>query len=537
MTQQKRAGTTNLFQLLVGGALCMLAILGVLLWQMTRKSPGDNAAVVGADGLFFYAAAGMAPPIEEIVAAYREAYDVSIEVQYDGSATLLSKIEVGGTGDLYLAADDGYTDLAYEKGLVEERIPVATMRPVLAVRKGNPKNIQSLDDLLRDDVVAALGNPDQAAIGQKTRKLLLDSGHWDRVSRHVTERGVFKPTVPEVANDIKLGSVDVGIIWDSTANQYPEIDAVRTPELDRGTANITIAVLECSKAPTAALRFARYLAARDRGLEHFRDLGYAPVKGDRWAETPEITFFAGSVNRRALEPIIEKFQQREGVLVNTVYNGCGILTASMRTLEESQDAGFPDVYMACDVYYLDTVQDLFQPGVNVSNTDIVIVTQAGNPKDIQSLADLAKPGMRVAVGQPDQCTIGVLSKRLLDDSGLYEKIRPNIVTETATSALLVPQVTTGASDAVLAYATDTLAEREKLHVVAIASPLAAAIQPFSVALSSDFQHLGRRFFETIERSPESFRSAGFGWRLGDERSDESLNDSEPKPEETEPNQP
>jgi ABC-type molybdate transport system substrate-binding protein len=329
----------------------------------------------------------------------------------------------------------------------------------------------------------------------------------------VTETGVFKPTVPEVANDVKLGSVDVGIVWDSTVAQYAELEAVRTEELDRGSAQITIGILRSSKTPTAALKFARFLAARDRGLKHFSETGYEPVSGDVWEETPEITFFAGSVNRRALEPIINKFQQREGVIVNTVYNGCGILTAQMRTLRENRDSGFPDVYMACDVYYLETVQDLFQEGVNVSNTDIVIVTQAGNPKGIEGLKDLAKPGMRVAVGQPDQCTIGVLSRRLIESVGLLDQMQPNIVTETATSALLVPQVTTGAADAVLAYATDTLAEAERLHVVPIDSPLAAAIQPYSIARSSDFKYLGRRLFATIEQSPDAFTSAGFKWRL------------------------
>lgn len=537
----ERLGSTNTFYLLLACAMGALAILAVLLTNLGRQEQRDleQTSRVSSDGLFFYCAAGIQRPVEKIVTEYEEQYGVPIRLQYGGSATLLSQLEASGTGDLYLAADDGYTDLAHEKGLVEERIPVAAMRPVLAVKKGNPKNIRSIQDLLRDDVRVALGNPDQAAIGQQTRKLLEDAGCWKAVETAVTNRGVFKPTVPEVANDVKLGSVDVAVVWNATIAQYPELEAVRTEELDRGTAHITIGVLRSSRNPTAALKFARFLAARDRGLLHFAETGYESVEGDIWAETPEITFFAGSVNRRALEPIIKKFQQREGVIVNTVYNGCGILTAQMRTLRENQDSGFPDVYMACDVYYLKTVQDLFQEGVNVSNTDIVIVTQAGNPKGIKSLEDLARPGMRVAVGQPDQCTIGVLSRRLLESSGLLEKIRPNIVTETATSALLVPQVTTGAADAVLAYETDTLAESEKLHVVPIDSPLAAAIQPFSIARSSDFKYLGQRLFATIERSPEAFTSAGFQWRLsspggsktGAEGTGEAVekgNDSEPE---------
>ena len=537
----RRFGATNTFYLLIAGVLAALVFLALLLTQLNRQEREtiEGATKSGSDGLFFYCAAGMRHPVEMIVAEYGEQFGVPVRVQYGGSATLLSQLEVSGTGDLYLAADDGYTDLAHEKGLVEERIPVAVMRPVLVVQKGNPKNIQSIQDLLRDDVRVALGSPDQAAIGQKTRKLLEDAGHWKAVEAQVTKTGVFKPTVPEVANDVKLGSIDVGIVWNATVAQYPELEAVRTEELDRGTAHITIAVMRSSKTPTTALRFARFLTARDRGLQHFAETGYEPVDGDIWEETPEITFFAGSVNRRALEPIIKKFQEREGVIVNTIYNGCGILTAQMRTLRENQGSGFPDVYMACDVYYLEKVQDLFQEGVNVSNTNIVIVTQAGNPKQIAELEDLAKPGMRVAVGQPDQCTIGVLSRRLLESSGLMEKIRPNIVTETATSALLVPQVTTGAADAVLAYATDTLAEAEKLHVVPIDSPLAAAIQPFSIARSSDFKYLGQRLFATIEHSRDAFISAGFKWRLpsvataktsgkATDAAIEKTNDSEPQ---------
>ncbi|MFH1923137.1 MAG: molybdate ABC transporter substrate-binding protein, partial [Planctomycetota bacterium] len=455
--------------------------------------------------------------VEEIAAEYQREYGVSIQLQYGGSSTLLNQIEVGEGGDLYLAGDDGYTQLAHEKGLVDEQIPVAAMHPVLAVKKGNPRNIRGVADLLRDDVRVALGNPDQAAIGQKTRRLLEDSGHWEAVERNVTDHGVFKPTVPDVANDVKLGSVDVGIIWDSTAAQYPEIEAIRAPELDKGSAQITVGVLSRSKDPTAAIRFARYLAARDRGLKTFESMGYEPVDGDVWAAAPEVTFFAGSVNRRALESIIAKFEKREGIVVNTVYNGCGILTAQMRILRQDQQSGFPDMYMACDVYYLDTVRDWFQDAVNVSHTDIVIAVEKGNPKGIRGLEDLVRPGIRVAIGQPDQCTIGVLTRRLLEEEGLYDKlVAENVVTQTASSAMLVPNVTTGSADAVLAYATDTMAESNRVDVVTIDSPLAKAIQPYSIARSSDHKYLGRRLFQTITQSRDAFESAGFGWRLGDD---------------------
>ena len=119
---------------------------------------------------------------------------------------------------------------------------------------------------------------------------------------------MFKPTVNEVANDVKLGSVDAGIVWDTTAAQYPELEVIRMPELAAGQATVDIAVLNSAKDATAALHFARYVSAADRGLKTFEANRFRVANGDVWEDVPQITFFAGSVNRRALEPIVKAFR-------------------------------------------------------------------------------------------------------------------------------------------------------------------------------------------------------------------------------------
>ncbi|MHB8865128.1 MAG: molybdate ABC transporter substrate-binding protein [Pirellulaceae bacterium] len=510
ISSQRRAVTSLATMIVV--SLVILAVLIGLLVVNSRKRGRHNVKQ-----LLVYCAAGMRYPMEEIVADYRRECDVNVTVQYGGSNTLLSQLEVSRMGDLFLAADDSYIRLADEKGLIAEVIPLATMQPVIVSRKDRGETFAALDDLLQPGVRIACGNPDATAIGKMSRKLLEQSGHWSSVERQINAQGVFKPTVNEVANDVKLGSVDAGIVWDTTAAQYPELVAVHVPQLDSGRATVDIAVLNAAPNPAAALHFARYVAARDRGLKIFESKQYRIVEGDVWKDVPQITFFAGSVNRRALEPILSAFQQREGVDINTVYNGCGILTGQMRIAAEDKGSGFPDTYMACDVYYLDTVKDWFQDAVNVSDTDIVIAVQKGNPKAIESLHDLTKPGVRVAVGQPDQCTIGVLTRRLLEHEGLYEQLlKENVVTQTATSALLVPAVTAKSADAALAYRTDTLAEKDKIDVVTIASEMSKAIQPYSIARSSDHKELGRRLYRAIARSRGAFEAAGFHWRLADE---------------------
>jgi molybdate transport system substrate-binding protein len=220
-----------------------------------------------------------------------------------------------------------------------------------------------------------------------------------------------------------------------------------------------------------------------------------------------------------VEEIVKRFERREGVLVNTNYDGCGILTGKMKTIQgQSPDRGFPDVYMACDVYYLDNVRDWFQEAQHVSNVEIVLAVPKGSTK-VRGLSDLVEPGIRVAIGQPEQCTIGALTRRLLVKEGLYEPLKAKqtqsdeVVVEKPSSALLVPDVVTGHVDVAVAYITDVLANEDGVDIIRIQSPLNLAIQPFSIARTSDHKYLDRRLFAKIASSPEAFEDVGFKFLL------------------------
>jgi molybdate transport system substrate-binding protein len=499
----------NTSRIIMAAAVVIFVVLSILLFK-TEPQPAANNS--NGRPLILFCAAGMRQPVEAIRQAFEKECGIRVDVQYGGSNTLLNQMQVSRKADLYLAADRAYVDRAREMGLIREILPIARMMPVIAVQAGNPKRIWSIDQLLRPGVKLALGNPEQAAIGKATREALVRSGHWQKIEAQARENGVFKPTVPDVANTVKIGSVDAGIVWSATAGQIEGIDGVRVPELEAGASLICIGVASDTSASADALNFARYLTGANRGLEVFGRLGYDPLDGDAWTEKPEITFFSGSVNRRGLETAIQRFEQREGIRVNTVFNGCGILTAQMRTIRS--DGQFPDAYMACDQSYLDVVRDLFDEGTQVTKTRIVIVVAEGNPKNIQTLQDLARPGIRLAIGQPEQCTIGMLTRKLLESVGLYTTLLDNnVVTQTATSSMLVPAVTTGAADAVLAYRTDTMAEDDRVDAVLIDSPIARAVQPFALSRKSDQHLLGTRLFETITEARSEFEAAGFDWLL------------------------
>lgn len=482
-------------------SIALVVALGVAYLAKPRPRAGTVP-----EELTIFCAAGLKAPVEAAVRAYELAYGVPVSLQFGGSQTILASAEVARRGDLLLPGDESYLVAARQKNLIAENIPLAGMTAVLAVRKGNPKKVGGLEDLLRPEVKLAQANPDAAAIGALVREALRKTGRWEALQQHTT---VFKPTVNDVANDLKLGSVDAGFIWDALAAQYPELEVVPLPVLASAQARISVAVLRSSRQPTAALRLARFLGARDKGLVEFARHHFVPVEGDPWAETPELVLYSGAMNRVAVEETLQKFQAREGVRITTIYNGCGILVGQMKA------GGRPDAYLTCDKSFVPPVAELF-PGVplELSSSAIVLLVPKGNPKALRSLADLAKPGLRLGVANPEQSTLGALTRRLLEQGGLLEAVMKNVVAQTPTADMLVNQLRTGSLDATVVYVSNTMKVREQLEVVPLAGPGTTAVQTFSVAKGSNQKQLAARLLEAL-RSDESrarYEAAGFQWR-------------------------
>lgn len=485
-------------------AVVSALVVGGLLLYLLAPEP---QAVAPTTPLTLYCAAGMKEPVAEIAAKYEEEYGIPINIQYGGSGTLLSQIQAAPQGDLYLAADTSYTDIAREQGLIAEVIPVNYLRPVIAVQKGNPKNIESIDDLARDDVRVALGSPEAASIGKLTKEILEGTGQWTEIEAAVRDRGVFKPTVNEIANDVKIGSVDAAIVWDATVNTYGELEAIIVPQSEEFKMTSHIAVLNESKNPTAAIRFARYLSSRDKGLPVFAAMGFPPVDGDVWEETPEIIYYSGGVNRLAIQETIAAFEEREGVVIETIYNGCGILVGQMKLGER------PDVYHSCDISFMRQVNEIFEPALSLTRTEMIIAVPKGNPRGITSLEDLGQEGLKIGLANEEQSALGALTARMLKEEGCYDIVVKNVVARTPTADLLVNQMRTGSLDAVVVYEANMPYALDDLEIVRLHTPSAIATQTYAVSKNSRHKYLTQRLLDTLSdaSSVSQFQDVGFQW--------------------------
>jgi molybdenum ABC transporter molybdate-binding protein len=500
-----RPGSRRLAQLngmwwtFVGSAVVLVFLITLLAWDSIRFA-------YRVEPIVLYCAAALKEPATAAAREYEREYGVPVVLQFGGSQTLLTNAEVSDEGDLYLPADDSYIKIARDRDLIDEVLPLCRMTPILAVRKGNPLNIRSLDDVInRTDVRFGQADPRAAAVGKLTREILTKNGRWQQLHKRTT---VYKLTVTDIANDLVIGEIDACVLWDALLAQYPTVERVPAPELEQRTSNVPVAVLRKSKQPTEALRFARYLAARDRGLEHFRQAGFQTEEGDLWAEKPEIRLMAGAMLKPAIDETIRAFEDREGVRVTRIYNGCGILVSQMKTGEH------PDAYFSCDTSFMTQVSDLFLDSTDISSNELVIIVPKANPYRVRSLQDLGQPGLKLGVGHERKCAMGAITVQTFKQGRAGSSVTQNVVVRAPTGADLVNQLRAGALDAVIAYRSNAAACADEVECIPIDVPCAIAVQPFAIGKESDFKQLTGRLLEAIRSaaSRERFKANRFEWK-------------------------
>ena len=488
-------------------AALLLTIAALLAALALLQRRGTTTAGPTATALTVYCAAGLKQPVEAIAAKYRAEFGVEVQLQYGPTGALISNLRVARRGDLFIAADDGSIADARKFELVREVLPLVRQHPVIAVRAGNPKNIRALADLLRDDVKLALTNPDAASISRVSKAALGDT--WAKLAARAT---VTKPTVTEIAADLSLGTVDAAILWDATVPQFKGLVAVEVPELKDRVENASAAVLAFCPQPAAALKFARYLAAPEQGGAVFQSHGFQLADGDKWAEKPELILYSGGVNRLAIEKLLKQFADREGVNVTTVFNGCGVLCATMKTMDSATSPRFPDAYYACDLCFVPPVAAQFPEAFLLTETEIGIVVRKGNPKNVKTLADLAQPGLKLGLCNAEQSTLGFMTRGMLKQTGLLDSVRKNVVVEVPTADFLINQMRAGGLEAAVVYRVNAAPQAEHLEFFPIKHEGARAIQPFAVRERSPNRQLARRLLDLLKANRGEFEAAGFQWR-------------------------
>ena len=216
--------------------------------------------------------AGIRPPADELVAAFAREHKVKIITDYAGSEVLLSKIKLVGRGDLYMPGDKHYVDQADKAGMVLSRRSVCYFVPTILVQKGNPKQIGSLNDLLKPGVKLGLGDDKACAIGRTCKQIFAKNNiDWTNVEKNLKFQS---QTVNELGMQIQAKSLDAVIVWDAIALYYEKHgDQVPIRPEQNVISTVDIAVLKFTEDKDIAEKFVEF-AASGAGREVFLKHNY-----------------------------------------------------------------------------------------------------------------------------------------------------------------------------------------------------------------------------------------------------------------------
>lgn len=182
----------------------------------------------------------------------------------------------------------------------------------------------------------------------------------------------------------------------------------------------------------------------------------------------ELLFHAGVGQRSSLNEIKTHWEKMHpDQKVNFSYKGSGYFIADITRSRQG------DLFMPGEEFYL--LQAVERGFVNNYNpkTDIpayfvtVIITPKGNPKNIKKIEDFARPGIRVGLGNPRSCAIGIWHEKTFKKAGIWDKVKENATL----SAKCIPELGNAAQhkaiDATIVWATTAVLYLRDVEIIPI----------------------------------------------------------------------
>ncbi len=137
--------------------------------------------------------------------------------------------------------------------------------------------------------------------------------------------------------------------------------------------------------------------------------------------------------------------------------------------------------------------------MNFASNTLTIVVAPGNPKDITSFQDLAKPGLNVVICAPPVPCGGATKK--VEDGHRRDAVP---VSEESSVTDVLNKVTTGQADAGVVYVTDAAGAGDKVTEVAFPESSGAVnTYPIAVLKQSTDAALAHKFVDTRHRRGRS----------------------------------
>lgn len=272
----------------MGGTAAAAAALGLAACDGNGSASKGNAK---KSTIVVFAAASMTESLTRAGDQFTAANDqYELSFNYDSSGTLKTQIQEGADCDVFISAGQkqmNQMDITAASDVNTEgldlidhdtRFDILENKVTLAVPEGNPKNIQSFDDLASrlqaGDILMVMGNSD-VPVGQYTQKIL---AYYNLDEESLASAGVitYATNVKEVTSQVSAGSADCGVIYQTDAYSAG-LTVVDSATKDMcGRVVYPAAATKAAPNPEGARAFLDFLKG-DEASADFSEVGFTPL--------------------------------------------------------------------------------------------------------------------------------------------------------------------------------------------------------------------------------------------------------------------
>jgi len=168
--------------------------------------------------------------------------------------------------------------------------------------------------------------------------------------------------------------------------------------------------------------------------------------------TDHLLVYAGSASQPPAEEAVKAFEEETGIRVDVVFGGSGTVLSQMK-LAKQGDLYFP----GSSDFMIKAKRD----GDVFPETETIIVylvsainVQKGNPHNIHSLKDLTRPGLRVAIANPESVCVGTYAVEIVEQNFTPEEkaaFKANLANYTGSCSKTATAISLKQADAVIGW--------------------------------------------------------------------------------------
>jgi len=230
-----------------------------------------------------------------------------------------------------------------------------------------------------------------------------------------------------------------------------------------------------------------------------------PVRG---ACAGDLHLFSAAGLRQPVDQLVDMFQKETGNKVFVDYAGSGHLVARIIA------SGQCDLFLPASLYYIQAIEkeDIVDSYRGIVVNMPVIGVNRNKEQLIRSFEDLTRPGVRLALGDPEAMAYGRIAMQILEKSGMKEKIVKNVVVQGATVKQLALYVAQGDADASIIGRADAIQFKDRIKIVSIPDEYIVT-EVVAIALLKDAaarpEAIRFRDFMSSAKAIDIFRQFGF----------------------------